>query len=380
MSADAMSLKTVWTKFGVPLLTVALAIAIFLTLTRNWNAWEGHQIEQVTNDAYVRRDVTPLSTKVAGLVRTVNVTDYQQVHKGDELASLEDGDYRAQVAQAEAAVEAAKAALENNRRQRRLQDSRTERALSVIDQAQAQIAAARAGKDAVQADVIRTRSERTRQEALFNARSTTQQRVETAVADEERFIAQATSRDADLTQAQTVLRSNELAVETERRTKAVLESQELQLLADLHAKEAALVVAQINLGYTRIVAPADGTVGERQVRPGQLVSPGMQVVPFVDGTTWVQANFRETQLTNIAVGNVAEVRIDVYPGEVARGRVLEIAPASGSQFALLPPDNATGNFTKVVQRVPVKIALDDSPSTARLRPGLSAVVTVRTRH
>src|SRR5258705_75101 len=265
----AAPLNTVWQKYGTPILVIMLAVAIVVTLTRNWNAWEGQRIEQATNDAYVRRDVTPLSTKVAGLVRVVNVTDYQRVHKGDELVVLEDGDYRAQVAQAAAAVEAAKAALENNRRQRELQDARIARAL--------------AG-------------------------------------------------------------------------------------------------AQINLGYTRVVAPADGTIGERQVRPGQLVSPGTQVMPFVDGATWVQANFRETQLTNISVGQIAEVRVDVYPGEVARGKVLEIAPASGSQFALLPPDNATGNFTKVVQRVPVKIALDDSPLTAKLRPGLSAVVTVRTRN
>jgi membrane fusion protein (multidrug efflux system) len=100
---------------------------------------------------------------------------------------------------------------------------------------------------------------------------------------------------------------------------------------------------------------------------------------FVDGTVWVQANFRETQLTNIKAGDVAEVRVDLYPGQVIGGKVLDIAPASGSQFALLPPDNATGNFTKVVQRIPVKIALDDSPLTSQLRPGLSAVVTVRTR-
>jgi membrane fusion protein (multidrug efflux system) len=379
MSPVATSLKTVWTKFGTPVLIVALAVAIIVTLTHNWNAWEGQKNDQVTNDAYVRRDLTPLSTKVAGLVRAVNVNDYQRVRTGDELVRLEDKDYRAQVAQAAAAVEAAKAALENNRRQRKLQDSRIARALAGIDEAEAQIAAAQAGKQAVEADVIRTRAERGRQEALFSTRSTTQQRVETAVADEERFTAQASSRDADLTEARTQLRSNELAAETERRSKAVLESQELQLLADLHAREAALAAAEINLGYTRIVAPGDGTIGERQVRPGQLVSPGTQVMAFVDGTVWVQANFRETQLTNIRVGNVAEVRVDVYPGEVARGRVLEIAPASGSQFALLPPDNATGNFTKVVQRVPVKIALDDSPLTERLRPGLSAVVTVRTR-
>jgi membrane fusion protein, multidrug efflux system len=372
-------LKTLW-KFGTPILVLLLALAIVVTLTRNWNAWEGQKVEQVTNDAYVRRDLTPLSTKVAGLVRAVKVADYQHVRKGDELVQLEDADYKAQVAQAAATVEAARAALENNRRQRALQDARIERALAGIDQANAQIAAADAGKEAVHADVIRTRAERTRQEALLNVRSTTQQKVESAVADEERFTAQAASRDADLTQARTVLRSNELAAEAERRTKAVLESQDMQLRADLHAREAALAVAQINLGYTRIVAPADGTVGERQVRPGQLVSPGTQVLSFVDGTTWVQANFRETQLTNISVGDAAEVRIDVYPGEVIRGTVLQIAPASGSQFALLPPDNATGNFTKVVQRIPVKIALDDSPLTSQLRPGLSAVVTVSTRN
>jgi len=351
-----------------------------VTITRNWDAWEGGRVEQVTNDAYVRGDLTPLSTKVAGLVREVRVNDYQAVHKGDVLVQLDDDDYKAQVAQAVAGVEAAKAALENNRRQRELQDSKIDRALAGIDQAKAQINAAQAGKDAVQADVTRTRAERARQEALIKTNSTTQQKVETAVADEERFTAQYTSRDADLVQAHTLLRSNEAGAEAERRGKSVLDSQEIQLVADLHAKEAALTVAQVNLGYTRILAPEDGTVGERQVRTGQLVSPGTQVMTFVENVRWVAANFRETQLTNIKVGDPAEIRADTYPGQVIKGKVLEIAPASGSQFALLPPDNATGNFTKVVQRVPVKIALEQSPLTSQLRPGLSVVATVRTRH
>jgi membrane fusion protein, multidrug efflux system len=276
-------------------------------------------------------------------------------------------------------VEAAKAAIVNNRRQGSLQDSRIDRAAAGIDQANAQIAAAQAGKEAVQADVLRTQEERTRQEALLNTHSTTQQKVETAIADERRLAAQAASREADLTQARTLLHSNELAVEAEKRSKSVLESQGMQLLADLHAKQAGLAVAQVNLGYTKILAPADGTVGERQVRPGQLVSPGTQVITFVENTRWVQANFRETQLTNIRIGDTAEIRIDVYPGQVIQGKVLQIAPASGSQFALLPPDNATGNFTKVVQRVPVKISLDSSALTSELRPGLSAVVKVRIR-
>jgi membrane fusion protein (multidrug efflux system) len=372
-------IRPAWQKYGTPLIVVLLAVAVIVTITRNWNAWEGGRVDQVTNDAYVRGDLTPLSTKVPGLVREVKVNDYQPVRKGDVLVQLDDDDYKAQVAQAVAGVEAAKAALENNRRQRQLQDSRIERALAGIDQANAQITAAQAGKEAVQADVTRTRAERARQEALLKANSTTQQKVEGAVADEQRFAAQSASRDADLVQAHTLLRSNESAAEAERRSKAVLESQELQLVADLHAKEAGLTVAQVSLGYTRILAPADGTVGERQVRPGQLVSPGTQVMTFVESIRWVQANFRETQLTNIKVGDPAEIHVDVYPGQVMKGRVLEIAPASGSQFALLPPDNATGNFTKVVQRVPVKIALDESSLTGQLRPGLSAVVTVKTK-
>ena len=367
-------------KYLTPALVLLLAAAVVVTTTRNWNAWEGGRIEQVTDDAYVRSDLTPLSTKVAGIVREVKVSDYQTVAKGDLIVELEHDDYQAQLDQAKAAVEAAKAGIENNRRQRQLQDAKIDRALSGIDQAKAQISAAQAGKEAVQADVVRTRAERARQEALYQTHSTTQQKLEQATADEGRFTGQFASREADLEQAKTSLRSNELAVLAEQRTKSVLESQESQLIADLHAKEAALEVAQVNLRYTKITAPGDGSVGERQVRPGQLVSPGTQVLTFVSNVKWVQANYRETQLTHIKVGDPAEITVDTFPGQTLRGKVLEIAPASGSQFALLPPDNATGNFTKVVQRVPVKIALDSSPLSAQLRPGLSVTATVRTKH
>jgi membrane fusion protein, multidrug efflux system len=370
--------KSKWQKFLVPALVVLIAAAIVFTINRNWNGWEGGRVEQTTDDAYVRGDLTPLSTKVSGIVKEVAVSDYQGVHKGDLLVQLEDEDYNAQVSQAVAAVEAARAAIENNRRQRELEDARIDRAQAGVEQAHAGILAAQAGKDAVQADVIRTKAERNRQEGLLQTRSTTQQKVELAVADEQRISSQLASRDADLAQAKTILRSNELAVEAERRSKHVLESQEAQLIADLHAKEAAVVVAKVNLGHTRILAPGDGTVGERQVRPGQLVSPGTQAITFVPTTKWIQANYRETQLTNVRVGDAAEIRIDTYPGRMVHGKVLEIAPASGSQFALLPPDNATGNFTKVVQRIPVKIALEDSSFANGLRPGLSAVVAVRT--
>lgn len=378
--APAPPRKPGWQKYVTPALVVLVAAAVVTTITRNWNAWEGGRIEQRTDDAFVRGDLTPLSTKVAGIVKDVRVSDFQQVRKGDLLVELRDEDYTAQVAQASAAVEAAKAAIENNRRQRELEDARIARALAGVDQANAQIAAAQDGIDAVRADVVRTQKERKRQEALLQTSSSTPQKVEQVVADEQRFAAQLATREADLEQAKTLLRSNELAVEAERRSKAVLESQELQLIADLHAKEAALTVARVNLGYTRIEAPADGSVGERQVRPGQLVSPGTQVIAFVSNIKWVQANYRETQLTNMKVGDAAELRIDTYPDKVFHGKVLEIAPASGSQFALLPPDNATGNYTKVVQRIPVKIAFDDPSTVAALQPGLSVMATVRTKH
>ena len=368
-----------WKSYLTPIVVVLLALAVLVTLTRNWNAWEGDKAEQVTDDAYVRGDLTPLSTKVAAIVRAVDVVDYQQVHKGDLLVELQDDDYRAQVDQAKAAVAAASAGIAENVSQRQLQDTRIAKALAGIDQAKAQIAAAEAGKDAVEAQLIRARSERKRQEGLYQTHSTTEQNLEAAIAAEGNLSAQFASRDADLNQAQTMLRSSELAAEGERRSKVVLESQNAQLQADLHAKQASLAAVQVNLGYTKIYAPDDGTVGERQVRPGQLVSPGTQVISFVALTKWVQANYRETQLTNVKVGDPAELRIDEYPGELIRGKVIEIAPASGSQFALLPPDNATGNYTKVVQRIPVKIGLDDSTLATKLRPGLSVVATVRTK-
>jgi membrane fusion protein (multidrug efflux system) len=361
-----------------PILVVLLALAVFITITRNWNAWEGGKVEQVTDDAYVRGDITPLSTKVSGIVRSVDVADYQQVHKGDLLIELQDDDYRAQVDQANAAVAAARAGIEGNFRQRRLEDTRIDKALAGIDQAGAQIAAAEAGKEAVQAELIRARSERKRQEGLYQTHSTTQQSLEAAVAAEGSLSGQFASRDADRNQAETMLHVSELAAEAERRSKAVLESEEMQLRADLRAKQANLAAVSVNIGYTKIYAPGDGTVGERQVRPGQLVSPGTQVISFVALTKWVQANFRETQLTNVKAGDPAELRFDQYPGRLIRGKVVEIAPASGSQFALLPPDNATGNFTKVVQRVPVKIALEDSTFAMKLRPGISVIATVRT--
>jgi membrane fusion protein (multidrug efflux system) len=386
--------------------TLCIALGLIFFLSSRWTTWAGEGEEQKTDDANVRADVTPLSTKAAGIVAAVAVSDYQAVKAGDLLVALRDEDFRAQVDQAEAAVRSSESSLINNQRQKELQDARIEQARTGIASSDAEISAAQAGIGAAnaaianaasayagtEADVQRTQLERKRQEALVAMESGTHQKLEQAVADEERYraaqagreadigsaIAQRASRLADYERSAAHLASSRAEYEAQTRQRAVLDSQELMLRADLKARQAALDLARTNLGYTRIVAPEDGTVGERKVRAGQMVSPGMQVLSLVQRQIWVQANYRETQLRNIHEGDRAEIRIDEFPGLALKGRVAHISPASGAQFALLPPDNATGNYTKVTQRVPVKIVLDESRDLARLRPGLSVIAVVRT--
>jgi membrane fusion protein (multidrug efflux system) len=363
----------------IPTLIFLMAAGILLAIIGNWNSWGSERAEQETDDAYVRADLTPLSTKVSGVVAKVFVDDYQTVKAGDLLVQLRDDDFRAQVAQAEAAVEAAKAALEDNRRQKDLQDAKIDRARTGIELAKAQISAAQAAIDATKADVDRTSAERARQEALIATESATHQHLEQAIADEQRFRAMVLARQADLEQAKASLANNQTAVVAEMRSRAVLDSRDAQLFADLHGKQASLDAAKTNVDYTRIVAPENGVVGERKVRPGQMVSPGTQVLSLVQADAWVQANFRETQVRHMHPGALAEISADAFPGVSLKGKLVQISPASGSQFALLPPDNATGNFTKIVQRVPVKIVLDQGqPVAQRLRPGLSVIARVRT--
>ena len=391
----------------VPAIILLMAGGILFLIAGNWNTWASERESQKTDDAYVRADLTPLSTKVAGLVAVVAVSDYQTVKRGDLLVQLRDDDFRAQVQQAEAAVAYGESALVNNQRQKELQDARISQAEDGIRAAEADIAAAEAGIDAAKssisnarsgvegskADVQRTELERRRQQALIAAEAATRQKLEQVVAEAERFRSQLASRDADLNTATALLASRHAdlgrarahlgstraELEAQKRQRAVLDSQELLLRADLNAKKASLALAQTNLGYTRIIAPANGNVSERRVRPGQLVSPGTQVISLVQPDVWVDANYKETQLRHIRAGDPVEIRADALPGLTLHGKVENVSPASGSQFALLPPDNATGNFTRIVQRVPVKIVLDrGQAAVGRLRPGLSVVTTIRT--
>ena len=421
----------------VPVVVLALAAVILFGILGGWNNWVGASSKQKTNDAILRADITPLSTRVSGTVVQVAVDDYQRVKAGDLLVQLKDDDFKAQVAQAEAGIAAARAALENNSKQKDLQNSRIMQAQAGIQAAtaeiaqseaaiqagQADVANAQAGVDtaeakirdaqgavaAAQADAERTLLERKRQEALLELGSATKQKVEQVVADQERFAAVLDSRRAELAQARALLQSrraelSKAAAEVSLRQsekqgaraqlsgrsaeadaqikqRAVLDAQELQLQADLNAKQEQLKVAQTNLDYTRIFAPTDGIVGERKVRIGQLVSPGTQVISLVENTIWVQANYEETQLTNVSKGDPAEITVDTFPGLVLKGHVEEIAPASGSQFALLPPDNATGNYTKITQRIPVKIVLDlNQQLPEKLRAGMSVFAEIKIKN
>jgi membrane fusion protein (multidrug efflux system) len=203
--------------------------------------------------------------------------------------------------------------------------------------------------------------------------------LEAAIAQEGQLSGLIAARKADLARAEGALATSESQLDAAIRQREALNTKDDLYKADIEAKKEAIVVAQVNLSYTQISAPTDGTVGERRALVGQLVAPGTQVIDLVQHEVWVEANFKETQLTNMRVDDTADVRIDTFPGRVFHGKVEQLSPASGSQFALLPPDNATGNFTKVVQRVPVKIVLlPGEPYLDQLRPGFSAVVTVHT--
>ncbi|MDB5406011.1 MAG: HlyD family secretion protein [Rhodospirillales bacterium] len=336
----------------IRIIVVLIALAVGALFTIRWDVWIGSRVRQTTDDAYVRGDITPLSAKVEGYVHRVPVTDFQLVKAGDPLIEIEDQDYQARVAQAEADLLGAEAAIANLKSRKDLQ--------------RAQIVEAENSIAGTQADVDRTKQEATRQRTLLGTGYGTAQKVEQTVADQRRFEA--------------TLARNDTELEAQRRGMAVLDTQESQLRAEAKAKKAALDLARINLGYTKIVAPVDGMVSERAVREGQYVRAGTQILSVVPlQNVWVIANYKETQLTRVAIGQKAEVSVDTFPGVVVTGHVDGIAPASGSQFSLLPPDNATGNFTKVVQRIPVKIVLDPgSPLAGKLRPGMSATATILT--
>jgi len=361
----------------IPLITLGVATLLLVAITTRWTSWSGGRPEQETDDAYVQADMTPLSTRISGMVRKMKVEDFESVKAGQVLVEIDDEDYRSIVEEAKAALAASQAALEDNQAAKRVQQVKIQSAEAMVAEAEAAVRTAQAGIASTQPDVEQAAIERKRQDALLASKAATLQQQESAAAKAESYSGQLASRQADLTRAQAALASSRTQVEAAKQELAALYSRDAVYRADIEERRAAITVAEVNLSYTRITAPANGEVGKRQVQEGQLVTPGMELVDLVRGDAWILANYLETQLANIRKGDIADIKIDAFPGVVLHGKVVEIAPASGSQSALLPPDNATGNFTKVVQRIPVKIALDPGhPLKGRLRPGLSTEVTI----
>ena len=342
-----------WSRFAIPLFAVLVALGFVTLATFRWNAWVGGATIQTTNDAYIRAELTRLSSRVSGEVLKVAVIDFQHVKAGDLLIQIDPADYQVQVAQAEAGVAAAQAALDNLNNQVELQ--------------YATIAQAEAAQVSAAAQEVEARQEQERQQSLSQTESGTRQRFEQAT--------------AAYAKAQADVRASRAVIAAQRHQLEVLQGTKKQRAADVEAAKAALSAAKLRLGYTRIAAPFDGVVGERQVQPGDYVNIGTNLINVVPlPRVYVIANYKETQLTHVRPGQPVEITVDTFPNDTLRGRVERVAPASGSQFALLPPDNATGNFTKVVQRIPVRIQLDDNqPLLSRLLPGMSVVTSINTR-
>ena len=315
--------------------------------------WTLGRFMETTDDAYVGGEVTTIASKVAGFIDTIPVTDNQEVRAGDLLVKLDDRDYRAQLARAEANVAAQEAALANREATRRLQSA-------VVEQTSAEIAATTAEVTRSQYDLVRYRT-------LSADRFASIQRFEQA--------------DADYKKAIAAERKAQAALQAAQRQLDVIDSEKRQIEAALAQAKAERDLASLNLGYTEIRSPIDGVVGNRSARAGAYATVGAQLLSIVPAHgLWVDANFKESQLAQMSVGQKVEITADVLPGTRFHGRVASLAPATGAQFSVIPPENATGNFTKIVQRVPVRIVLeDDAAELGTLRPGLSVVARVDER-
>jgi membrane fusion protein (multidrug efflux system) len=307
-----------------------------------------------TDDAYVGGEVTTLSAKVAGFIEAVTVADNQSVKAGDLLLKLDDRDYRAQLARAEAGVAAQRATLANIEANRRMHRA-------VVEQASADVGGAAA-------ELARTKYDLDRYRTLSNDKIASSQRFEQA--------------DADHEKARAAERRARAALQAAERQLDVIDTQKQQTQAALDQALAERDLALLNLAYTEIHSPIDGVVGNRSARAGAYATVGAQLLAIVPARgLWVDANFKESQLAHIREGQSAEVVADVLPGVSFRGRVASLAPATGAQFSVIPPENATGNFTKIIQRVPVRIELEGADAElGKLRPGFSVAVHVDRRH
>ncbi|QRG07873.1 HlyD family secretion protein [Xanthobacter dioxanivorans] len=340
-------------RFRLLLVSAAGLLALCGLAYAGFEYWTSWRFEQTTDDAYVQADVVTIAPKVSGYLRTVEVNDNQPVKAGDILATIDPRDYEASVNQALADVTQATASIANFTAQ--------------IAEQQALIDEARATIDVDQAAELYAEQNDKRYATLANAGYGSIQNAQ-----------QAASAGA---QAKAALARDKAALLAAQKQVDTLKAQLEQAKATLAHNEAVLDQAQLNLGYTKLRAPVDGVVGARTLRVGQFVQPGTQLLALVPlQATYIVANYKETQLTDVRRGQPVSISVDTFPGTSVRGVVNSVAPASGQEFALLPPDNATGNFTKIVQRIPVKVTIDRAdPLAGRLLPGMSVTTTISVR-
>ena len=339
--------------FRKALLTGAALAMLAGTAWYGWDYWTVGRFQVSTDDAYVKADNTTVAPKVSGYLYRVLVGDNERIMAGQILAQIDDRDFKVALDQAKADVAAARAAIASKQAQLEVQ--------------QAVINAAKATIDVDQAAVTFADQDNKRYTDLAATGSGSVQNAQ-----------QAQWRIAG---AQATLARDNANLVSALKQVDLLNAEIVQANATLARAQAIQGQAELNLGYTTIIAPIDGIVGNRTLRAGQFVQAGTQLMSVVPASgAYVIANYKETQLTDVHRGQAVEIAVDMFPGQIVRGHVDSIAPASGQEFALLPPDNATGNFTKVVQRIPVKIALDSgSHSLIALRPGMSVIPTIETR-
>ncbi len=329
-------------------------VVLALGVSGGWYWWSVLRFQQSTDDAYVQSDITLISPKVEGYIKEVRVGDNQEVAEGSVLFVIDDRDFAAKLAQAEAAVAAEEAIIATYENRLKFQQAMIEQAAAMVKSAEA--------------DLARWQQDHKRYSALVTTDFASRQRFEQA--------------ETDARKGEAGVARSRAALSAEQNQLAVLRSQQREEAAKLQQAHATLRLARNDLENTVIRAPVSGVAGNRAGQVGQYVKAGSQLLSLVPlSRVYVTANFKETQLTRMRPGQLAKVSVDAYPDLILDGRIESFAPASGAQFSLLPPDNATGNFTKIVQRVPLRIALPaNNPLTGRLRPGLSVTVTIDTRN
>lgn len=332
-------------------LTASTAIALIAGAAWfGWDYWTVGRFQVSTDDAYIKADNTTIAPKVSGYLSDVLVGDNEHVTAGQVLARIDDRDFRVALDQAKADVAAAQAALASKQAQ--------------LDVQQAVIEAARATIEVDTATETFALQENKRYTDLATSGYGSVQNAQLAQ-----------SRNAGAHAA--ILRDTANLASAVKQV-SLLKAEIAQATASAARAAALQRQAELNLSYTTIVAPIDGTVGNRTLRTGQFVQAGTQLMSLVPASgAYVIANYKETQLTDVSSGQAVDIKVDMFPGKIVHGHVDLLAPASGQEFALLPPDNATGNFTKVVQRIPVKIVLDDTQID--LRPGMSVIPSIETR-